>query len=58
MEDGGAVALDWDICAVNYDNNAPLAILLHGLVGSSTSKYVRNQLYSLRLKVAKFSSVH
>jgi len=48
LKDGGAVALDWDSLSLNFGETVPTVILFHGLVGSSTSKYMRNLLLTIR----------
>jgi len=50
LEDGGHIALDWDLTGLDFDAKAPTVIILHGLVGSSTSKYIRNLVECLRLR--------
>jgi len=42
MEDGTEIALDWEINGHNFPLENPTVIIMHGLSGSSNSKYIRN----------------
>lgn len=45
----GEVAIDWDSTALdNTEDTTPIVLILHGLVGSSTSKYIRNLVRCIR----------
>eukprot|EP01118_Nematostelium_gracile_P006923 TRINITY_DN2241_c0_g1_i1.p1 TRINITY_DN2241_c0_g1~~TRINITY_DN2241_c0_g1_i1.p1 ORF type:complete len:385 (+),score=61.61 TRINITY_DN2241_c0_g1_i1:122-1276(+) len=46
--DGGQVALDWPYS--NASKDSPVVLILHGLTGSSSSKYVRNLVQNVQLK--------
>jgi predicted alpha/beta-fold hydrolase len=48
LEDGGAIALDWDSEMLSCDESVPTILVMHGLVGSSTSKYIRNLVSTLK----------
>jgi len=49
MKDGGEISLDWEDKNLNAtDDDAPIVLVLHGLVGSSNSNYIRSCINHLR----------
>jgi len=50
LSDDGQVAIDWDPEGLLFSEEAPTVIVMHGLVGSSTSKYIRNLVHAMRTR--------
>ena len=47
-KDGAELAIDWDTHADHLPSGTPIILILHGLVGSSNSKYIKHLVLYLR----------
>jgi len=48
MQDGAELAIDWDTNGDQFPSSTPIILILHGLVGSSNSKYIKHLVVYLR----------